>query len=198
MLQVAILRGHSSLVTLLLKRGANVSHRDQQGRGMVSACVFSCAPNPSVKTKMVKALVSCGATLNEADANGRTPMILATLEKQPQMVAAFIELGADMDVIDSECYTAVAYAVKNDWHELVELFLRRNAATHILEANGRSVFSVACLFGARRALAALMERGLDEMHRDNSGWTPLHEAACAPHLEIAQMLLDYGSEVCRV
>lgn len=187
--------GHSSLVTFLLKRGANINQRDSLGRGMISTCIYSSAANPTTKTKIMKTLINYGANLNEVDVNGQTPIILATLENQPALVSAMVDLGADMDFIDNNCYTAVAYAVKKNLSELVDLFLRKNAATHILDTNGRSIFSIACLFNSKQALASLMERGLDEMHRDNSGWTPLHEASYSGHLAIAQMLIDYGSEL---
>ena len=78
---------------------------------------------------------------------------------------------------------------------MVDLLLRKNAATHILDNEGRSILSIACSINGKEVLAQLTDRGLDEMHRDNFGWTPLHEAAFAGHLEIVNMLLDYGSEI---
>ncbi len=40
-----------------------------------------------------------------------------------------------------------------------------------------------------------MLKGLDEMHKDNFGWTPLHEAAYVGSDIIVDMLLQYGSDI---
>jgi ankyrin repeat protein len=40
-----------------------------------------------------------------------------------------------------------------------------------------------------------MLKGLDEMHKDNFGWTPLHEAAYLGSTLIVDMLLQYGSDI---
>jgi FOG: Ankyrin repeat len=37
--------------------------------------------------------------------------------------------------------------------------------------------------------------GLDEQHRDNSGWTPLHYAAFEGHAEVCSALLEAGARV---
>lgn len=37
--------------------------------------------------------------------------------------------------------------------------------------------------------------GLDEQHRDNSGWTPLHYAAFEGHMEVCEALLEAGAKV---
>lgn len=41
----------------------------------------------------------------------------------------------------------------------------------------------------------LLDRGLDEQHRDNSGWTPLHYAAFEGHQEVCEALLEAGARV---
>lgn len=38
-------------------------------------------------------------------------------------------------------------------------------------------------------------QGLDEQHRDNSGWTPLHYAAFEGHAEVCAALLEAGARV---
>jgi ankyrin repeat protein len=73
--------------------------------------------------------------------------------------------------------------------------LRKNAATHILDTHGRSILSIACFCNAEKIVKLLTERGLDEMHRDNFGWTPLHEASFGGFLNIVHILLNYGSEI---
>lgn len=37
--------------------------------------------------------------------------------------------------------------------------------------------------------------GLDEQHRDNSGWTPLHYACLEGHSEVVTALIEGGAQV---
>lgn len=37
--------------------------------------------------------------------------------------------------------------------------------------------------------------GLDEQHRDNSGWTPLHYACLEGHRDVAAALIEGGAHV---
>lgn len=37
--------------------------------------------------------------------------------------------------------------------------------------------------------------GLDEQHRDNSGWTPLHYACLEGHREVVTALIEGGAQV---
>lgn len=46
-----------------------------------------------------------------------------------------------------------------------------------MDSEGRTVLSVAAAQGCVDVVRQLLDRGLDEQHRDNSGWTPLHYAA---------------------
>lgn len=41
----------------------------------------------------------------------------------------------------------------------------------------------------------LLDRGLDELHRDNSGWTPLHYAAFEGHHDVCEALLEAGARI---
>jgi ankyrin repeat protein len=173
--------GHQTLVNYLLLNGANVNHKDLSGRGILSTTIFSTA-TLDIQCEIMKSLLKFNADLNECDENGRTPLILAVQENLELLVEFLVSNQADMDTIDNDCYTAITYAIKNNYANLVDLLLRNNAATHILDKEGRSILSIACSFNSRESLALLMERGLDEMHRDNYGWTPLHEAAYAGHL----------------
>lgn len=55
--------------------------------------------------------------------------------------------------------------------------------------------SIACSNGFDDAVRLLMLKGLDEMHKDNFGWTPLHEAVYIGSITIVGMLLQYGSDI---
>lgn len=193
-LQVAIYMGHYSIVACLLSSGANINHEDLIGRGMLSTAIYTT--NKRSQLDVIKLLIKYGAQLEQLDKNNQTPLILAAQENQIKCVELLLNNGADIDAIDSQQYTPLTYAVKNKFNELVDYLLNnRNAATHILDKDGRSILSISCAIGAEKIVRMLMNRDMDEMHRDNYGWTPLHEATYNEHLNICVMLLNYGSEI---
>ncbi|CAG0921394.1 unnamed protein product [Notodromas monacha] len=48
--------------------------------------------------------------------------------------------------------------------------------------------------GSTEVVSLLLDRGLDEMHKDNSGWAPLHYASFEGHAEVCLQLLDAGAK----
>jgi ankyrin repeat protein len=44
----------------------------------------------------------------------------------------------------------------------------------------------------------LLARGLDEGHRDDAGWTPLHYAAFEGHQEVREVLVEAGAKINEV
>jgi ankyrin repeat protein len=49
--------------------------------------------------------------------------------------------------------------------------------------------------GSPKVVRLLLDRGLDEMHRDNAGWTPLHYACFEGHISVCEVLLDAGTKL---
>lgn len=54
-----------------------------------------------------------------------------------------------------------------------------------------------CIFikGSVDVVRLLLDRGLDEAHRDNAGWTPLHYAAFEGHSSVVDLLLEVGARM---
>ena len=44
-------------------------------------------------------------------------------------------------------------------------------------------------------VSLLLARGLDETHRDNAGWAPLHYSSFEGHTAVAEALLSAGASV---
>lgn len=65
-----------------------------------------------------------------------------------------------------------------------------------MDQEGRTVLSVAAAQGCVEVVRLLLDRGLDEQHRDNSGWTPLHYAAFEGCQDVCEALLEAGARVC--
>ena len=137
------------------------------------------------------------STTDKDDA-GRTLLHAAAQSNQLDMVRVLVgELGADVDVCDRNGCTPLSHAIRNGAVAMARaLLVDYRAAIHLLDVQGRSVLSLACRHNVEPVVEMLTdERGMDDMHRDNDGWTPLHECAHAGWVAIARRLVAYGSEV---
>lgn len=175
--------GHFSLVNYLLLNGANINQRDVHLRTPISTSILAfnstttsgtSSASTSNRYEIVKLLVKYGSDLDLADAQNQTPLILsvATASKNgnnnvpnSSCVSLLVSSGCDIDHIDSLGNTALTYAIGARLDCIVDLLLKNNAATHILDLHGRSILSIACSLGADSIVNKLMQRGLDEMHR---------------------------------
>jgi len=54
----------------------------------------------------------------------------------------------------------------------------------MIDSDGRTVLCSAAQQGSVEVVQLLLDRGLDETHRDNCGWSPLHIAAFEGHTEV--------------
>lgn len=70
--------------------------------------------------------------------------------------------------------------------DVVQLLLFWCAAVDTIDLNGRSVLSIAAACGHTQVVRQLLDRGLDEGHRDHMGATPLHLAAAAGHADVVR------------
>jgi hypothetical protein len=79
------------------------------------------------KTHEVMDLMVAGARVNARDEDGATPLILATISRDKDMLALLLMGGADVDARDSRGSTALHIAAANGRKDIVELFLRAGA-----------------------------------------------------------------------
>lgn len=192
-MHIAVQMGHLSLVNYLLLNGANINQRDSNQRTPICTSILAFGTKSLSqyqqhgqqqqhqhqqqqqqqslyhnRTEIVKLLVKYGSNLDLPDGQHQTPLILAvaaTSSVPIACIALLVTSGCDIDHIDSFGNTALTYAISARADSVVDLLLKNNAATHILDRQGRSVLSIACSLGAEPIVAKLTQRGLDEMHR---------------------------------
>uniref|UniRef100_A0A8C6TXW5 Ankyrin repeat domain 27 (VPS9 domain) n=1 Tax=Neogobius melanostomus TaxID=47308 RepID=A0A8C6TXW5_9GOBI len=121
-LHVAALHGHSALVSLLIRHGANVNARTNQ-----SATPLHLASQNS-HIQVVRFLLECNAKLNKKDHFGNTPLIQACLKGNLETANTLIESNALVNVANSQGNTALHEAVRGSHQGLVELLLRSGAS----------------------------------------------------------------------
>lgn len=168
-------------------------HREEQQRVFLHRLVRSknrAELEAALKTAPKEAL-------EREDSEGRTPLIVAVAERQPELVQALLAHGADANHADRLRNTPLMLAAEQEDLRIAELLLNRTDLTaanasgstvvHVLARNGRNHK------GAHKLLKMLLQ-GLppSEFERkDESGCTPLFLACTqvAPPLDTVHLLL---------
>uniref|UniRef100_A0A8C6TUZ4 Ankyrin repeat domain 27 (VPS9 domain) n=1 Tax=Neogobius melanostomus TaxID=47308 RepID=A0A8C6TUZ4_9GOBI len=142
-LHVAALHGHSALVSLLIRHGANVNARTNQ-----SATPLHLASQNS-HIQVVRFLLECNAKLNKKDHFGNTPLIQACLKGNLETANTLIESNALVNVANSQGNTALHEAVRGSHQGLVELLLRSGASPGLRNKRQRTPLDCAYELGGK-------------------------------------------------
>ncbi|XP_029908912.1 ankyrin repeat domain-containing protein 27 isoform X2 [Myripristis murdjan] len=121
-LHVAALHGHSTLVTLLTRHGANVNARNNQ-----SATPLHLACQNS-HIQVVRSLLECNAKINKKDHYGNTPLIHACLRGNLETATTLLESNALVNIVNQQGNTALHEAVRGGHQALVEVLLQGGAS----------------------------------------------------------------------
>ncbi len=112
----AVIVGDVEKVKDLLTNGAEVDVRDENG--MTPLLLAAKKGN----SEIVSLLLAHGADVNAQDYYlAWTPLILASALGHKKVVKILLEYGADIDIKDQNGMTALKYAAKNGYKEIVEL-----------------------------------------------------------------------------
>ncbi|KAJ8388544.1 hypothetical protein AAFF_G00132580 [Aldrovandia affinis] len=171
--------GHRGALEALLERGASVDLRDAGGRTALSV---ACGAG---RAEVVGALLDRGANPNQRDGDGLSPLLLAAYEGQADVMELLLEAGADVDQSSAPgpapgALTPLLAAASMGHGPAVSTALFWGAAADAIDGEGRTALSLAAGRGSVGVVRALLDRGLDESHRDDLGWTPLHAGAWGP------------------
>eukprot|EP00063_Salmo_salar_P046283 XP_014021118.1 PREDICTED: ankyrin repeat domain-containing protein 50-like [Salmo salar] len=194
--------GHREAVEILLDHGAEVDLADGDGRTALSVAALCVRTAAGVKGygDVASLLLERGADPGHRDRNGMTPLLLAAYEGHEEVVELLLEAGADVDesagphaASASAAVTPLLAAAAMGHTKTVGRVLFWGATVDSIDGEGRTALSLAAAQGSVEVVRALLDRGLDENHKDDLGWTPLHAAACEGHRGICAILTESGS-----
>ncbi|KAF3246402.1 hypothetical protein TWF192_006916 [Orbilia oligospora] len=144
--------GSPQATKLLLEHGARINARDSSGETPLHWALY--APK-DVRKEIVPLLLENGADINMLDNEGQAPLFEAALMGSVEMLELLIKYKADLS-------SSVEFEKYNKWN-LLHAAVYSSDLTDTIEATQET-----CLY--------LIEKGVDLMHQDINGETPLHTA----------------------
>jgi ankyrin repeat protein len=141
----------------------------------------------------VSKLLDDGADVNARDAEGNTPLILASFYAGLECVELLIEKGADVNMANKAGATALVRAATN--YEKTRLLVAAGAKVRVRTALGNTPLLLAARrAGNSRTVQMLLERDADATERNKAGISPILSSAASGDIETVRLLLDAGAK----
>ena len=205
-LHIACEHGNLSIIKTLIRYGASVNDEDVDGNTPLSLAVlhgharimsalvseFGCDPNDGVSLhtacehgnlSIIKTLIRYGASVNDEDVDGNTPLSLAVLHGHASIMSALVsEFGCDPN--DG---VSLHTACKHGNLSMVKTLIKHGARPNV---HGNTPLSLALYKNTHFVLALVSELGCDP----NDG-VSLHIACKHGNLNTIKTLIDHGARV---
>ena len=185
----AIKKGNISLVGKIIKAHPNwIVKQNEQGNLPIHQAVLS----PSTGLQMIGLLLNAGADINAKNKKGETPLFLAAMKDNPDLVAILIKHGARVDEPNDTGLTP--FYVSKDITSM-GLLLDAGADINAQNQEGQTLLSFAASLPDRNLLNFLIKRHADIDKPDYKGNTPLLKAVGARNKEVIQELICAGASL---
>ncbi|KAJ7609590.1 hypothetical protein DFH06DRAFT_1308876 [Mycena polygramma] len=187
-LRAASARGHTRIVQLLLKRGADVNMEEVSGNALQAASTRGHA-------EIVQLLLENGANVN---VNAVSNKALHAASAGVQLSVATAQLlpknEAGVNAKGGEFSSALKAASARGHTEIVNLLLRHGADPNADGGISGTALQVASAFGHTEIVHLLLEKGADMNVAGGRAGNALVASSAAGHTEIVQLLLDNGAD----
>ena len=181
--------GHTNVVEVLLKHGANVNLRDKT-RGMTALMVSAAEGH----TRVVERLLAAKAEVNAKDDNlGATALMGAAEYGHTEVIALLLAAGADANAQDKRGFCAIAQAATNGHFDTVKLLAEKGADINLQDNKyGANALMGAAATGNERLVAFLLKQGAKRDLKAKNGFTALDFARNKGHSKVVQLLSNEG------
>jgi ankyrin repeat protein len=193
----------SSILESLMKAGADVNTRDDQGRH--SSAFWACLHSPTVPRDVVRLLLDNGLRVDSVSHNGNSQLsgIIRDTNDDPSLVEELIRAGASVADTDEDGYTplhSVAHV------SFAEVLVANGADVSARTPQGQTPLHTACKRGNLSVAKLLLAHGANVHDAvPENGWTPLlfaagdtdglYESTSEKCLQLVQLLRLHGANL---
>ncbi|MGB8367404.1 MAG: ankyrin repeat domain-containing protein [Candidatus Babeliales bacterium] len=185
-LMIASYNGDLIMVKLLIKRGAVIDEKDENGN---TALIH--AAGKEGKAKVVKFLLENGSNVNTENIHKETPLIVAVENGRTEIVRLLLESGADADAKDVDGLTVLIHAVNDGFEEIVKLLMQWGVVINETDKNGWTALMYAAQMGFPQIVSLLLANGADFTLRNNQDEAALDIAKNKNHNEVVKVIEDF-------
>ena len=186
-------KGYLKQTKTLLANGANPDYRNLSSG--LSALSSAAAEG---NTDIIRALVQNGkANINLPDLNGRTPLMYAIEQNQPEAVRTLISLKANLNAQDNDGATALMRAAaKGDSNTVALLLKQKTINPSITDIQGRDAVFYSVFAPTTVTAQQLLPKNPASLNLvDNVGNTPLLAAIQAKNDKTALYFVQQGADL---
>ncbi len=143
---------------------------------------------PEKQLEVLKMLLERGATFENADEDGNTPLILSVKERAPHMVRALVEAGASLDRVNGKGQTALMAAAYLGEAESAKVLAKAGAALDVQDKDRQTAIWIAVNYFRKDIVRILVEAGANATIRDITGSTPADLARRRKLMDLVPLL----------
>ncbi|KAG3149663.1 hypothetical protein PI124_g11426 [Phytophthora idaei] len=175
-----------AVLELLLRFGANVNARNQEGYSALHYAGNGDALD------VAKYLLDNEAHIDAHDQNGKTPLHHCIREGSLLVVNLLVSRGAQIDIKDVDGVTPLTLAIHQRSMNMLQIILNEH---HVVVTTKRRDFAASVLLTAveneiEEAARLIIEGGYSSvMIRNSDGETPLHRAIVKRNLQLMEFLM---------
>ncbi len=133
--------------------------------------------------------------INVQDAQGFTPLHLASGKGHIEIVEFLLNHGADIELEIFNGVTPLMLAAQYVTNETIKTLLEHGAKVNHKDENGRTALHDAAMYSGKEVINLLISYGADVNARDQHQSTPLHQAAMLSNIEAAKALVEHGADI---
>jgi len=173
----------------------------QVGSGTPALCIALQRDAPDdapSNVPLITALLEAGATVNQPDDFGNTPLMWAVRFGQRSVVMQLLERGANTNQLESSGFTALHYATQDGDATFVQLLLDKGAKVDADLDDGRTPLWWAAVNGEADIVRILLANGSNVNDSDFEGDSPLLKAIESGHAGCVKLLLSKGARVTSI